>query len=261
MQYKTGIVIENRNNRAEIILEERGFPPKLAYFKPDQYLMKDHQHRLDILRNRHFIVHSFALKLHVVRDTNGEPIGGMGYKFVKTFIEYYNSTFDFSHEGAKNNRQMRNGSWNGFIGALADSRADIAIWFGNTETRHPYVDITTPAINLPLVFFTPLPRASVKCNSSVLFQIFGRKKYWHEDVFSIYFTQLEHVPETPEELWKMQQYQIRYLSFPGAACDLFFSHAKSSMYLDIKNKMKYFPLSSTIQSMMETALVPKTAQL
>ncbi|CAG7827132.1 unnamed protein product [Allacma fusca] len=72
--------------------------------------------------------------------------------------------------------------------------------------------------------------------------------------------ELEHVPETPEELWKMKEYDIKYLYFPGSAADLFFSHIKSPMYLDIKNRMKYLPPSATIQSMMETALVPKTAQ-
>ncbi|CAG7817174.1 unnamed protein product [Allacma fusca] len=57
---------------------------------------------------------------------------------------------------------MRNGSWNGLLGALADSRLDIAAWLGNTEARNPYGDFTTAAVNIPLVFFTSLPRAAVK---------------------------------------------------------------------------------------------------
>ncbi|CAG7639434.1 unnamed protein product [Allacma fusca] len=328
LKYKTGITIENRINPTQRILQEKGFPPKLTAFKEDQYL-KERQGRFDILRKRHFMVNSFSLKTHVVRDEHGKPIGGAGYNFIKTLTEYYNSTFDFSHEGEKNSRQMPNGSWNGFIGALGDSKVDIAVWFGNTETRNPYCDITTPAVNLPVVFFTSLPRASVKwygiafvfssevwlCIALSIVSVIPvyYYKFWVENdsdtgtklylsimlpvgallqearniptkarglsglylfygiIIGIFFNsnlisfltlpELEHAPETPDELWKMKEYDIRYLSFPGAACDLFFSHTKSPMYLDIKKRMKYLPLSSTIQSMMETALGPKTAQL
>ncbi|CAG7667504.1 unnamed protein product, partial [Allacma fusca] len=271
LQYKTGIVFEKNNNPTTIILQERGFPPELTSFNADHYL-KERIGRLDILRQRHFIVNSLALKLQVVRDSNGRPVGGTGYNFVKTFIEYYNSTFSYSHEGAKNNKQMPNGSWNGLLGSLVDSKADIAVWLGNTETRHPYGDFTTSAINLPLVFFTSLPRASVKwygilfvfskevwacvflSTASVIpvyyFQI-SVKKHTHTGteflylsiilpvsailqearniplkarglsglflfyaiIIGIFFNsnlisfltlpELEHAPETPDELWKM----------------------------------------------------------
>ncbi|CAG7734160.1 unnamed protein product [Allacma fusca] len=329
LHYKTGIATENSNNSTSLILEERGFPPKLTSFKADQYL-KEQQDRFDILRQRHFNINSFHLKLQVVRDRNGNPIGGMGYNFVKTFTEYYNSTFDLSHEGAKNNKQMSNGSWNGLLGSLIDSRADIAIWLGNTETRSPYADFTTPAINLPLVFFTSLPRASVTWYG-ILF-VFS-KEVWVcialsiVSVIPVYYFKivvenhshtgteflylsiilpvcailqearnipvqarglsglflfyaiivgtffnsnlisfltlpvLEHAPETPDELWKMLEYDIRYLYYPGAACDLFFSQTKSPMFMDIKKRMKYTPPSSATHSMMETAVMPKMAQL
>ncbi|CAG7784909.1 unnamed protein product [Allacma fusca] len=73
--------------------------------------------------------------------------------------------------------------------------------------------------------------------------------------------ELEHVPETPDELWKMQEYNIKYLHIPGTVPDVFFSPTKNPMHLGIKKRMEYLPLSSNIQSMMDTALVPKTAQL
>ncbi|CAG7826345.1 unnamed protein product, partial [Allacma fusca] len=163
LQYKTGIAIPKENQTPIIFLQERGFPPKLTAFKTEQYCA-ERQGRFQILRQRHFVISSFTLKLQVVRDPSGKPLGGVGYSFIKTLAQYYNSTFDFSHEGVKNNKQMSNGSWNGLIGALIDSRADIAVWIGNTEKRNPYADFTTPAVNVPMVFFTSLPRATVKWN-------------------------------------------------------------------------------------------------
>ncbi|CAG7633431.1 unnamed protein product [Allacma fusca] len=329
IQYKTGIEVQNSNNPTALILQEIGFPAERTSFKANQYL-KERLGRFDILRKRHFLVNSFSVRLAVVRDTNGNPIGGMSYIFVKTLVEYYNSTFDFSHEEAKNNRQMANESWNGLLGSLVDSKADIAVWLVNTETRHPYRDITTSAVNLSLVFFTSLPRASVKwygilcvfskevwtCIALSLVSVIPLyylkipvEKHTYSSTEFLYLSiilpvcaiwqearnipvqarglsglflfyaiiigtffnsnsisfltlpELDHAPETPVELWKMLEYEIRYLNFPGAACGLFFSQTKSPMYLDIKNRMKFFPLSSTTQSMMETALEPKTAQL
>ncbi|CAG7638300.1 unnamed protein product, partial [Allacma fusca] len=73
--------------------------------------------------------------------------------------------------------------------------------------------------------------------------------------------EFEHAPETPEELWKMLEYEIRLTNIPGAACDQFFSHTKNSMYIDIKKRMKVVPLSAMTQSMMETALGPKSVQI
>ncbi|CAG7822087.1 unnamed protein product [Allacma fusca] len=327
LHYKTGITTENKKHATQKILQERDFPPKLTAFKNSQYF-KEHQGRFDILRKRHFIVNSFSLKTLAVRDDNNNLIGGMGYNFVRTLSEYYNSTMDYSYKGERNNRQMPNGSWNGFIGALSDSRADIAVWLGNRLTRFPYCDITVPAVNGPMVFFTSLPRARVKwygiafvfssevwlCIAISIVSVIpvyyykysientsdtGTRVYlsimlpvgallqialniptkarglsglylFYGIIISTFFNsnlisfltlpELEHAPETPDELWKAQEYDIKYVYIPGTAGDLFFSHTKSPMYLDIKKRMKYLPYSSTTQSMMETALVPKTVQ-
>ncbi|CAG7731580.1 unnamed protein product [Allacma fusca] len=59
----------------------------------------------------------------------------------------------------------------------------------------------------------------------------------------------------------MKEYEIRILYLPGGACDQFFSQTKTPMYLDIKKRMKVIPLSAMAESMMETALGPKSVQL
>ncbi|CAG7832503.1 unnamed protein product [Allacma fusca] len=114
-----------------------------------------------LLQNHHFVVHSFPLQNVITMDSSGAPVGGAGYLFVKSIAQKYNFTFEYRFDGWKNNGQMRNGSWNGFIGALADFRADMVVWLSNTFERHPYLDLTPLAIESDVVFFTSLPRAHI----------------------------------------------------------------------------------------------------
>ncbi|CAG7826223.1 unnamed protein product, partial [Allacma fusca] len=115
LKYKTGIVFDPMNNN-HLILSESCFGN--GEFRADLLTRKCSKH--DILRKRHFRTVAFPDKLHVNRDVDGKPIGGLSYSFISSISSFYNSTFDFEHKAYSNLRQNPDGSWNGFIGVLAN---------------------------------------------------------------------------------------------------------------------------------------------
>ncbi|CAG7830194.1 unnamed protein product, partial [Allacma fusca] len=115
----------------------------------------------DVFRHRHLTIHSFPFKIHITRDKDGRPIGGLGYNFVRSMADKYNFTFDYRHENHTNHRQNADGSWNGFLAFAADCRTDMIVWFGDTYQRDPYLDFTPAVFNHPVVFFATLPKTKL----------------------------------------------------------------------------------------------------
>ncbi|CAG7718525.1 unnamed protein product [Allacma fusca] len=160
LQYKTGVTTSKLPGLSEILYERKFVPELLSTFTLSQYT-KEVSSSLDMLRNRLITINSFPFKTHILKNTNGEMVAGLAYKYVTTLAVKYNFTAEYNFDGFKNNKQSPNGSWNGYIGSMIDSKADMTIWLANTQTRNPYLDFSPPIINTPSVFFTSLGQASV----------------------------------------------------------------------------------------------------
>ncbi|CAG7723745.1 unnamed protein product [Allacma fusca] len=73
------------------------------------------------------------------------------------------------------------------------------------------------------------------------------------------YPEVEQPPGTPEELARSLDYKIKYINYPGAADDLFFSQTTAPTYLKIKRRMEYFSTKYMIKAMLETVVGRKTA--
>ncbi|CAG7724321.1 unnamed protein product, partial [Allacma fusca] len=233
--YKTGIISSPSPAQGTILYESQ-LHKELRSLSKSEY-MKVVSARFDILQNGNFIVLSYPFKIVILKSKSGGGVIGTGYNLVKTLGHKYNFTFEYRCDRYKQQNKMKNGSFNGFIGALAESRADMANFFAISTERYPYIDFTPMVINTPVVFFTSLSQINVKCN----FMAF------------LTYPEAEHVPETPEELSSRTDYTIKYIHYPGGADDTFFSETVNPVYLKIKSRMEYVNPKLMTKTMIETA--------
>ena len=166
LKYKMGISIASNHTVQDVVIElfDSSFSRPRFYNMPINKIKyrKTSLDRFSVLRNRHMVVQSYPIRLQIIRDASGKVVGGIAYNLVQTLAEHFNFTFDYHLDGWQNVGQMPNGSWHGFIGSVINHRADLILWLGPTYGRYPYLDVTSPIVNLETGIITPWPRAQVQ---------------------------------------------------------------------------------------------------
>ncbi|CAG7731579.1 unnamed protein product [Allacma fusca] len=160
LKYKRGIILQDDGAMPQVMFEDcfrtSTIKISLAEFKWKSCL------KTDILKNRHLRATGFNLKNLIIRDSKGDPIGGMAYNLIKSVATNYNSSFHYHYNSWRNLRQNLDGTWNGFLGELINNTEDFGCWLGSTYYRHPYLDFTTHVKDSPFVFFSSLPKSQLK---------------------------------------------------------------------------------------------------
>jgi len=100
----------------------------------------------------------------ITKEINGQNqtivINGIDYHLIKTLGQYLNFSFEFVHSGWAWGKIV-NGSWNGMIGKIIDSSANMALGaLSSNSEREQVVDFTIPYYYSDITFFTRVTKFS-----------------------------------------------------------------------------------------------------